>query len=81
MIFIPVFFAPAVGINEDPVTGSAHTYLVPYWAKKLNKRLLQSYQASKRGGELECELTGDGRVLLRGSAVTVFEIESKPDIL
>jgi PhzF family phenazine biosynthesis protein len=73
--FYSRFFAPSVGINEDPVTGSAHSYLVPYWAKKLKKRILNSYQASKRGGEIECELTDDKRVLLRGNALTVFEIE------
>jgi PhzF family phenazine biosynthesis protein len=73
--FYSRFFAPSVGINEDPVTGSAHSYLVPYWAKKLKKRILNSYQASKRGGEIECELTDDKRVLLRGNAITVFEIE------
>jgi PhzF family phenazine biosynthesis protein len=78
--FYSRFFAPIVGINEDPVTGSAHSYLVPYWAKKLKKRVLRSYQASKRGGELECELTDNKRVLLRGNAVTVFEIEMKLNI-
>lgn len=77
--FYSRFFAPMVGINEDPVTGSAHSYLVPYWSKKLKKNIMRSYQASKRGGELECELTGDNRVLLRGNAVTVFEIEMKRD--
>lgn len=75
--FYSRFFAPSVGINEDPVTGSAHSYLVPYWAKKLKKRTLKSYQASKRGGELECELIENKRVLLRGNAITVFEIEMK----
>ncbi len=75
--FYSRFFAPMVGINEDPVTGSAHSYLAPYWSKKLNKRVMRSYQASRRGGEMECEMTGDNRVLLRGNAVTVFEIEMK----
>jgi PhzF family phenazine biosynthesis protein len=78
--FYSRFFAPSVGINEDPVTGSAHSYLVPYWANKLKKRILNSYQASKRGGELECELTDNKRVLLRGQATTVFEIEMKHNI-
>jgi PhzF family phenazine biosynthesis protein len=73
--FYSRFFAPAVGINEDPVTGSSHTSLVPYWSQKLGKTRLMSYQASKRGGVLECELAPDHRVLIRGKAVTVFEIE------
>ena len=63
------FFAPAVGINEDPVTGSAHCSLVPYWAARLRKRQLQCRQISERGGYLECELK-DGRVFMTGSAVT-----------
>ncbi len=71
------FFAPAIGINEDPVTGSAHSYLAPYWAEKLNKKVLKGFQMSKRTGTIECELTGNDRVLLRGNAVTVFEIEMK----
>lgn len=75
--FCSRFFAPAVGIDEDPVTGSAHSYLTPYWARKLNKKKLLAYQASKRTGEIECELTDDNRVLLRGKAVTVFEIDMK----
>ena len=70
--FYSRFFAPALGINEDPVTGSAHSYLTPYWADKLDKKIMRSFQVSKRGGEMECELKGD-RVLLRGYAVTVFE--------
>lgn len=75
--FYSRFFAPGVGINEDPVTGSAHSYLAPYWAKKITKRILHAYQASKRGGEIECELTDNDRVLLRGNAVTVCEIKMK----
>ena len=66
------FFAPAVGINEDPVTGSAHCCLGPYWMKKLGKSRLRAFQASARGGILEIEAEKD-RVLLRGKAVTVFE--------
>lgn len=73
--FYSRFFAPAIGINEDPVTGFAHTYLTPYWSRKLNKKVLNAYQASKRGGELQCEFTAGGRVLLRGKGVTVFEID------
>jgi len=71
--FYSRFFAPSIGINEDPVTGSAHSYLVPYWARKLNKSILYAFQASKRGGEIECELNKE-RVLLRGNAKTVFKI-------
>ena len=63
------FFAPRVGINEDPVTGSAHCSLVPYWAARLHKTQLLCRQVSTRGGRLDCELK-DGRVLMTGSAVT-----------
>lgn len=73
--FYSRFFAPSVGINEDPVTGSAHSYLVPYWYRKLNKKILNAYQASKRGGEIQCELTVNKRVLLKGKAITIFEIQ------
>ena len=68
--FVSRFFGPAVGVNEDPVTGSAHCALAPYWAAKLGRDRLLGYQASARGGEVEVEISGD-RVLLRGSAVTV----------
>lgn len=72
--FVSRFFAPKFGIPEDPVTGSAHCALAPYWAGRLGKRLLSARQVSKRGGSLTCELKGD-RVLLSGSAVTVMEAE------
>jgi PhzF family phenazine biosynthesis protein len=72
--FYSRFFAPALGINEDPVTGSAYSSLAPYWSKKLGKNLLRAYQASKRGGIVECVLTPNSRVLIRGNAITVFEI-------
>ncbi len=75
--FYSRFFAPSVGIDEDPVTGSAHSYLAPYWSKKLDKNILNAYQASKRGGAMRCELTASGRVLLSGRAVTVFELEMR----
>jgi PhzF family phenazine biosynthesis protein len=68
--FVSRFFAPAVGVPEDPVTGSAHCALAPYWAARLGRTRLLGYQASARGGEVEVELQGE-RVLLRGSAVTV----------
>ena len=71
--FYSRMFAPAVGIDEDPVTGAAHCVLAPHWAHKLGKNVLRARQVSKRGGELECETAGE-RVLLRGSARTVFDI-------
>ncbi len=63
--FVSRFFAPAAGVNEDPVTGSAHCCLTPYWTSKLNKNPLLAYQASPRGGFVAVELVND-RVLLRG---------------
>jgi PhzF family phenazine biosynthesis protein len=70
--FVSRFFAPAAGIDEDPVTGSAHCRLVPYWAAKLGKTKLYARQLSKRGGELWCELKGD-RVLMAGDAALYLE--------
>jgi len=70
--FVSRFFAPRCGINEDPVTGSAHCELTPYWAKKLGKNKLSAAQLSERGGRLQCELVGD-RVLIAGNAVTYLE--------
>ena len=67
-------FVPAFGIDEDPVTGSAHCALAPYWSSKLQKTKLSAYQASRRGGYLEIEHRGD-RALLRGHAVTVMKNE------
>jgi PhzF family phenazine biosynthesis protein len=74
--FVSRFFAPRVGINEDPVTGSAHTLLIPFWAERLVKTKLKALQISSRIGELDCELKGD-RVWIGGQAVTylVGEIE------
>jgi PhzF family phenazine biosynthesis protein len=66
--FVSRFFAPKVGIDEDPVTGSAHCGLVPFWAQRLGKTTLVARQLSARGGELHCELKGD-RVLMGGQAV------------
>lgn len=65
-------FAPAAGVDEDPVTGSAHAVMVPYWAKRLGRNHFTAYQASARGGHLDCELDGD-RVILGGKCVTVIE--------
>jgi PhzF family phenazine biosynthesis protein len=72
--FVSRFFAPAAGINEDPVTGSAHTTLGPFWSARLGKTSLVGYQASARGGVVEVEVAGD-RVLLGGRAVTVLRGE------
>ncbi|PQO32585.1 PhzF family phenazine biosynthesis protein [Bremerella cremea] len=72
--FLSRFFAPACGIPEDPVTGSAHCLLGEYWSKRLGKKTLSAYQASPRGGEVEVEVRND-RALLRGHAVTVAKIE------
>ena len=65
-------FVPAFGIDEDPVTGSAHAVMVPYFAEKLGRDRMSAYQASARGGRLGCTLEGD-RVVLTGSCVTVIE--------
>ena len=76
--FYSRFFAPCVGINEDPVTGSAHSYLAPYWSEKLGgKKRLVGYQASERSGVIECEIKGNDRVLLIGEAIIIFEIDLK----
>jgi PhzF family phenazine biosynthesis protein len=72
--FISRFFAPAVGVNEDPVTGSAHCRLTPYWQAKLKKNEFIAYQASKRGGFLQLAAAGD-RVRIGGKAVTVLKGE------
>ena len=66
--FVSRFFAPNAGVNEDPVTGSAHCLLTPYWAEKLGKRHLVAKQVSKRGGDLTCEWVGE-RVFMNGNAV------------
>ncbi len=72
--FISRFFAPAFGVNEDPVTGSAHCCLGPYWAKKLGKETLTAFQASARGGVVKVRV-GDDRVYLGGQAVTVMRCQ------
>jgi predicted PhzF superfamily epimerase YddE/YHI9 len=66
--FVSRFFAPRAGVPEDPVTGSAHCTLVPYWSSRLGKTKLVAEQLSTRGGELRCELRGD-RVVMAGDAV------------
>jgi PhzF family phenazine biosynthesis protein len=70
--FVSRFFAPAKGVPEDPVTGSAHCTLIPYWSKRLGKQKLHAYQVSKRGGELWCEDRGE-RVTMSGKAARFLE--------
>jgi PhzF family phenazine biosynthesis protein len=70
------YFAPAKGVPEDPVTGSAHCMLAPYWAGVLGKTALRAWQASKRGGEIACRLVGE-RVELAGSCVFYLEGETE----
>ena len=72
--FVSRFFAPRLGINEDPVTGSAHSFLGPYWGVRLEKDDVLAYQASARGGVLRVRLSGN-RVYIGGEAVTVFKGE------
>jgi len=72
--FVSRFFAPGSGITEDPVTGSSHCALGPYWATRLGKTELVAYQASPRGGVVRVRLAGD-RVKLGGQAVTVLRGE------
>ena len=74
--FVSRWFGPSTGIDEDPVTGSAHTTLTPYWSKELGKTVLSARQLSKRGGGLQCEFLGD-RVKISGTAVQylIGEIE------
>ncbi len=70
--FVSRFFAPTSGVDEDPVTGSAHCALAPYWAEKLDRVALVGYQASARGGMVRVRLRA-GRVELRGQAITIFQ--------
>lgn len=70
--FVSRFFAPKYGVNEDPVTGSAHCALIPYWSAKLGKKDLLAHQVSKRGGELFCR-DGGTRVAIAGRAVSYME--------
>lgn len=72
--FVSRFFAPGSGIDEDPVTGSAHCCLGPYWSRQLGKDDLMGYQASKRGGTVHVRVNGD-RVYLSGQAITIFRGE------
>ena len=72
--FVSRFFAPGAGIDEDPVTGSAHCCLTPYWSERLGRTAFVARQLSPRGGTLRVALEGD-RVKLRGQAVTVLRGE------
>jgi PhzF family phenazine biosynthesis protein len=74
--FVSRYFAPAKGIPEDPVTGSAHCMLAPYWATRLGKTVFRAFQASPRGGEVICRLVGD-RVELEGTCVFYLEGEAE----
>ncbi|MFI8483100.1 PhzF family phenazine biosynthesis protein [Pseudomonas sp. NPDC078700] len=68
--FVSRYFAPSIGIDEDPVTGAIHCSLIPYWSQRLAKLEMRAFQASARGGELHCRLVGD-RVKIAGDAVLV----------
>jgi predicted PhzF superfamily epimerase YddE/YHI9 len=70
--FVSRYFAPGYGIPEDPVTGSAHCILAPYWAERLGKTHLYARQISERGGELWCEVAGS-RVMIQGNAVLTLQ--------
>ena len=72
--FVSRFFAPSAGVNEDPVTGSAHTTLIPYWSNKLGKTSMHAEQLSERGGILYCEDKND-RVLIGGNAIEYLKGE------
>jgi PhzF family phenazine biosynthesis protein len=75
--FISRYFAPAIGVPEDPVTGAVHCMLAPYWAKRINKTEFRAFQASRRGGEMICRIVGD-RVELQGSVV--FYLEGQAEV-
>ena len=76
--FVSRFFAPIAGIDEDPVTGSAHSQLIPYWSEKLGKTKMHALQLSPRGGELWCEFLGD-RVIMAGECVFFMKGEIEID--
>jgi predicted PhzF superfamily epimerase YddE/YHI9 len=78
--FVSRFFAPRQGINEDPVTGSSHCTLAPYWAARLGRNRLVAKQVSERGGDLRCELRGE-RVIIAGQVVEYLRGEIEVDRL
>jgi len=71
--FVSRFFAPSAGVPEDPVTGSAHCCLCPFWEKRLHKTEFLAYQASDRGGFLRVKIGDNGRVGISGQAITVWD--------
>ena len=73
--FVSRFFAPGAGVDEDPVTGSAHSQLIPFWSEKLNKKKMYALQLSKRGGEIWCQQLNDERVLISGHCVFYMQGE------
>ncbi|MCG8572043.1 MAG: PhzF family phenazine biosynthesis protein [Spirochaetes bacterium] len=73
--FISRYFAPKHGVYEDPVTGSAHCFLAPYWSKKIHKSQLTGFQASTRTGIIKCNLINDQRIILSGQAITFLSGE------
>lgn len=77
--FVSRFFAPGAGIDEDPVTGSAHSQLIPFWSEKLGKAAMHALQLSKRGGELWCEQLNEHRVLMSGRCVFYMKGEISID--
>ena len=75
--FVSRFFAPAAGVNEDPVTGSAHCALGPYWQTRLGKKEFTAFQASERGGVVKLSVRAD-RVILRGCGVMMSRVDFLP---
>ena len=73
--FVSRFFAPGAGVDEDPVTGSAHSQLIPFWSEKLNKKKMYALQLSKRGGEIWCQQLNKERVLISGHCVFYMQGE------
>jgi PhzF family phenazine biosynthesis protein len=73
--FVSRFFAPGAGIDEDPVTGSAHSQLIPFWSEKLNTKKMHALQLSRRGGELWCEQINSERVTMAGQCVYYMKAE------
>lgn len=76
--FVSRFFAPGAGVNEDPVTGSAHSQLIPFWSEKLGKNKLKARQLSQRGGELYCEQLSQERVIMGGYCVFYMKGKIQP---
>jgi PhzF family phenazine biosynthesis protein len=75
--FVSRFFAPGAGVDEDPVTGSAHSQLIPFWSEKLGKKIMQAKQLSARGGDIYCEQLSEERVLMGGECVFYMKGEIK----